>query len=73
MLESGSVIYDNVMSAANPRDAVDTIFLSTLARMPSNEDRREALREVQRAERPAVGLGNVIWALLNTREFLFVQ
>ncbi len=73
MLESGSVIYDNVMNAANPRDAVDTIFLSTLARMPSNDDRREALREVQRAERPAVGLGNVIWALLNTREFLFVQ
>jgi hypothetical protein len=73
MLESGSVIYDNVMNAANPRDAVDTIFLSTLTRMPDNEDRREALREVQRAERPAVGLGNVIWALLNTREFLFVQ
>lgn len=73
MLESGSVIYDNVSNAANPRAAVDTIFLSTLARMPGNEDRREALREVQRAERPAVGLGNVIWALLNTREFLFVQ
>jgi len=73
MLESGSVIYDNVMEAANPRDAVDTIFLSTLTRMPGNEDRREALREVQRADRPAVGLGNVIWALLNTREFLFVQ
>lgn len=73
MLESGSVIYDNVMNAANPRDAVDAIFLSTLTRMPGNEDRREAMREVQRAERPAVGLGNVIWALLNTREFLFVQ
>lgn len=73
MLESGSVIYDNVMSAANPREAVDTIFLSTLTRMPDNEDRREAMREVQRADRPAIGLGNVIWALLNTREFLFVQ
>lgn len=73
MLESGSVIYDNVMKAENPRDAVDVIFLSTLTRMPANEDRREALREVQRADRPAIGLGNVIWALLNTREFLFVQ
>jgi hypothetical protein len=73
MLESGSVIYDNVMKAENPRDAVDVIFLSTLTRMPSADDRREALREVQRADRPAIGLGNVIWALLNTREFLFIQ
>jgi len=73
MLESGSVIYDNVSKAENPREAVDTIFLSTLTRYPNTEDRKEAMRESLRAERPAIGLGNVIWALLNTREFLFVQ
>ncbi len=73
MLESGSVIYDNVSASKSVREAVDTIFLSVLTRRPVGDDRTYAMLEVSRAERPAVGLGNVIWALLNTREFLFVQ
>jgi hypothetical protein len=73
MLESGSVIYDNVAAAKSIREAVDTIFLSVLTRRPVGDDRTHAMLEVTRAERPAVGLGNVIWALLNTREFLFIQ
>jgi hypothetical protein len=32
-----------------------------------------AIREITSAETPATGVGNVIWALLNTREFLFIQ
>lgn len=73
MLESGSVIYDNVTSSANVREAVDKIFLSVLTRSPSRDDLGVATREASRADQPTIGLGNVIWALLNTREFLFIQ
>ena len=60
-------------ASANPREAVDVIFASLVGRRPSSRDRIEAIREISTAERPGIGYGNLIWALLNTREFLFVQ
>jgi hypothetical protein len=72
MLEKGSVIYDDVVSHV-PAQAVDVIFVSILSHRPSSEDRQSALQEIRTAESPAAGCGNLIWALLNTREFLFIQ
>ena len=72
MLERGSVIYDAVVSH-DPSKAVDVIFLSILSHRPSPEDRTFAVQEIRSAESPAAGCGNLIWALLNTREFLFIQ
>jgi hypothetical protein len=72
MLEQGSVIYDEVTSH-KPKEAVDVVFLSVLSHRPSAEDRALALKEISSAENPAAGCGNVIWALLNTREFIFIQ
>ena len=72
MLEPGSVIHEEVTSR-DPREAVDTVFLAVLARRPSAEDRELALGAIDAAESRAIGCGNLIWALLNTREFLFIQ
>ena len=72
MLEKGSVIYDEVLSH-EPQEAVDVIFLSVLSHPPAAEDRRLAREEIRTAENPAAGCGNLIWALLNTREFIFIQ
>ena len=71
MLERGSVIRDTVTAHA-PAEAVDVIFLSVLSHAPSPEDRRFALAEVAAGD-PATGFGNLAWALLNTREFIFIQ
>ena len=71
LLYEGTVIYDEVQSAADLRDQIDVIFLSILSRKPSRTDRKLAAAEIQ-SNGPA-GFGNVIWALLNTREFLFIQ
>ncbi len=73
MLENGSLIYDSVSASKNPAEAVDLIFVSLLGRRPTQRDRIEAIREISTAERPGIGYGNLVWALLNTREFLFVQ
>ena len=72
MLEQGSVIYDEVTSHP-PKQAIDVVFLAVLSRRPGAEERTFAVQEIMSAEDRATGCGNVIWALLNTREFLFIQ
>jgi hypothetical protein len=72
MLEQGSVIYDEVLSH-DPRQAIDVVFLALLSHRPNAEDRTFAAQEIRSAENPAAGCGNLIWALLNTREFIFIQ
>jgi hypothetical protein len=71
MLERGSVIYNEVTDLKIIDDQLDVIFLSLLGRTPSEREVASAKREMRQAG-PA-GYGNVIWALLNTREFLFIQ
>jgi len=71
MLEAGSVIHSEVTKVRIPEKQVDRIFLSILGRHPSEEERKIALKEI--SESGATGHGNVIWSLLNTREFLFIQ
>ncbi len=72
MLEAGSAIYDNVTAIADTRERVDAIFLSVLSRQPTASDRRIVANELSRTDQDGVAYGNIIWALLNTREFLFV-
>ncbi len=73
MLEQGSSIVDKVLAIESKRDRVDAIFLSVLARHPSDNDRRTAAIELSRSRQDGISYGNIIWALLNTREFLFIQ
>ncbi len=77
MLEPGSVIVDEVMDKKGLDDRVDVMFLSILNRYPTDNERLVAMREIRRTLRDKqyqyAGHGNVLWALLNTREFLFIQ
>jgi hypothetical protein len=72
MLEQGSVIYDSILSCKTPRQIMDVMFLTILNRPPTEKDRDITMREISRGD-AAMGYGNVVWALINTREFLFVQ
>lgn len=73
MLEPGSAIADNVFGIDKVNERVDAMFLSVLSRRPTASDRRNAAREIGGQKVDSVAYGNIIWALLNTREFLFVQ
>ncbi|QDT05821.1 hypothetical protein K227x_42260 [Rubripirellula lacrimiformis] len=73
MLEAGSSIVDDVLAIPSTRDRIDAIFISVLSRQPNATDRRAAAMEISRSRGDGVGYGNIIWALLNTREFLFIQ
>lgn len=71
MLEKGSTIYNNVIQQKTIKDGVDVIFMTILSRHPDSDELQIAVSEIEK-NGPA-GYGNVIWSLVNTREFLFIQ
>jgi hypothetical protein len=71
LLEPKSVMYNNVIAEKTNDMRVDVVFQSILTRRPTLEERKTALAEVK--GHGDAGYGNVIWALVNTREFLFIQ
>jgi hypothetical protein len=71
MLDSDSVVSKAVASEKSVDDAIDVIFLSILSRHAKRSEKLLAKREIQANGKS--GAGDVAWALLNTREFLFVQ
>jgi len=66
------------------RDKVDKIFLSVLGRYPSPDEKTAAqsgmrakrdrdASDAEKMNQEAAAIGDVIWALVNTREFMFIQ
>lgn len=71
LLEPKSTIYNNVVRKKTEADRVKVIFLTILNREPDSEETELGKQEIKK-NGPA-GCGNIIWSLVNTREFLFVQ
>ena len=71
MLEKGSTIYNNVIEQKKVKDGIDVIFMTILSRKPDPQESQIAMSEIDK--NGAAGYGNVIWSLVNTREFLFIQ
>jgi hypothetical protein len=71
ILDPRSLMFNTVTKEDKPEERLNVIFLTILSRRPTEEERKVALAEI-RTNGPG-GYGNVIWALVNTREFLFLQ
>ncbi len=52
-------------------EIVEELYLVTLSRYPTEEERAACQKLIDTAASPREGLQDVLWALLNTREFLF--
>ena len=67
---------DRLAKDARPEEAkVEDLFLATLARRPKPEELQAALGHIAAAKNPAAqkqAYENILWALVNTKEFLFV-
>ena len=50
---------------------VDELYLVTLSRQPRPEERDKALSWIAKAPTPKEGAQDLLWSLLNSREFLF--
>lgn len=71
LLDPKSLMFRNVVAEEKPEERVNVIFMSILSRRPTADEKQVALAEIR--ENGPAGYGNVIWALVNTREFLFIQ
>jgi len=71
LLEKNSTIYNNIVKKKSISDGIKVVFLTILNREPDAEELATATAQV-RNDGPA-GYGNVVWSLVNTREFMFVQ
>lgn len=51
-------------------ELVDELFLATLTRLPKADERDQAMKHLSSAESRAKAVTDVLWALVNTREFI---
>jgi hypothetical protein len=60
-----------VQEKAPPEKAVEDLYLAAFARYPTAEEKATAVGYVAGQKDARRGLEDVLWALLNSREFLF--
>ena len=51
-------------------DLVDELFLSALARLPKASEKEAAVKHLSAAKTRAEAVTDLLWALVNTREFI---
>jgi hypothetical protein len=51
-------------------EVVEELFLATLSRFPKEAEKRQALEHIQGKKDRQAGFADVVWALINTREFI---
>jgi hypothetical protein len=55
----------------SPRQIVDELYLATVSRFPSPEESRAGIQTLTDAQERQRASEDLLWALMNTREFLF--
>jgi hypothetical protein len=55
---------------ADPPSLVRQAYLRTLSRYPTPDETQRCLAYLAQAESPAAGAKGLMWALINTKEFI---
>jgi hypothetical protein len=71
MTEKDSLMFRNMAKAKSPADKIESIYLSIVNRRPTLREKGVLTKEV--AAHSENAYANIIWALINTREFTFIQ
>ena len=71
LVNKNSVLVRHVNAAGTTAEKLDAIFMSIYNRRPTSTEMGIAMQEVKRNK--SAGMANVVWALLNTRQFMFIQ
>lgn len=58
---------------SDDRKLIEELYLSTLSRLPSDEELASSLEFVQSTASRDAGMHDMLWTLLNLREFLFIH
>jgi hypothetical protein len=70
-IAQGGVVKQLLSEDKTPEEVIDSIYIRALSRMPSAEEKARLMGVVADAGNPQVGLEDVFWAVLNSREFVF--
>ncbi|MBB5034292.1 DUF1549 domain-containing protein [Prosthecobacter vanneervenii] len=70
LTSSDSLIFRTMEKVKSPPEKVEALFVSILNRRPTLAEKDIAKRALSNGED---GYANMIWALINTREFIFIQ
>ncbi len=62
-----------VGSTADPRQAVERLYLATLSRRPAPEELREMTAYISMSGDRLAAIGDILWVLLNSSEFTMVR
>lgn len=66
-----SLVFRTMDKVTNPADKVERMFMTIMNRRPTLQEKEIAKRAL--SSNGEEGYGNMIWALINTREFMFIQ
>ena len=73
-LKSGEcIIAEMIRTKKTDADVVDHLFLSALSRRPTPAELRDLLEQIKSAPKRDEALQDALWAILNSKEFLFVH
>ncbi|MBL9114280.1 MAG: DUF1549 domain-containing protein [Verrucomicrobiaceae bacterium] len=70
LTSSNSLIFTNMQKLATDDEKIQSVFLSVMSRKASDKEMELAKKTVAGGSE---GYSNLVWALINTREFIFVQ
>ncbi len=65
-----SLVFRTMSKVPSPAEKVECMFMTIMSRRPTLQEKDIAKRELGKGPD---GYSNMIWALINTREFMFVQ
>ena len=66
-----SVLFQDIKTAEDSDDMIDRIYMGMLSRKPTEEERAAMRDEVAHSGKEAAK--GLVWTLLNTQQFLFIQ
>ena len=64
-------LFGLIKTIKDDRALIDELYLTALSRHPTSDETAKHLRHIQAAASREAGLKDVLWSLLNVREFLF--
>jgi hypothetical protein len=70
-VQQGAVVKKLLDAGQTPAQVVETLYVRCLARKPTAEEVEQLTTVASQAANPQLGLEDVMWAILNSREFLF--
>ncbi len=71
LIDAECVVAELVKASTPVNQAIEQLFLRTFSRQPTAAELAEAVNVVESCESVAVGLEDILWALMNSKEFLF--